>query len=209
MSVTIIDVGAGNLHSVRKACAHVLGADAPITISQNPDDLANAERIILPGVGAFGDCMNGLAAIPGMHDALEEAVLQRATPFLGICVGMQMLFASSSEHGTHEGLGWLDGHIIALERDTLPIPHMGWNPLLQSQATHPLLADIDVGAHAYFVHSFHAAGVTEKDLLASVDYGGPVVAMVARDNIAGTQFHPEKSQQVGLQCLRNFMGWKP
>ena len=207
MSVTIIDVGAGNLHSVRKACAHV--AETEITITTDPDVAAKAERILLPGVGAFGDCMAGLAAINGMRDALEDAVLTRGTPFLGICVGMQMLFAEGQEHGTHQGLGWLDGHIAPLAHDTLPIPHMGWNRLIKAQANHPLLSAIQEDDHCYFVHSFHACDVAPENLLASVDYGGQIVAMVARDNISGMQFHPEKSQAVGLQLLRNFIGWKP
>ena len=207
MSMVIIDVGAGNLHSVHKACAHVAGSD--IAITTQPDDVAKADRILLPGVGAFNDCMAGLAAISGMRDALEDAVLKRGIPFLGICVGMQMLFTESHEHGTTSGLGWLQGRVEALEHPSLPIPHMGWNKLIKEQSAHPLLAKIGDEDFSYFVHSYHARDIAAEDLLASVDYGGRIVAMVARDNISGMQFHPEKSQTVGLQLLRNFMGWKP
>lgn len=210
MSIAIIDVGAGNLHSVHKAFAHVLGDRASaLSITQNPEDLANASRIILPGVGAFGDCMAGLAAIAGMRDALEDAVLTRHVPFLGICVGMQMLFAKSNEHGTHQGLGWLKGHVAPLEASSLPIPHMGWNQLRSAQSTHPMLQHLGPEPFAYFVHSYHACDIAGDSLLASVDYEGPVVAMVGQKNILGMQFHPEKSGHVGLQLLRNFIAWQP
>jgi glutamine amidotransferase len=208
MRLTIVDVGAGNLHSVRKACAHLLGAEQ-VHVSSHPDAVAQAERILLPGVGAFGDCMAGLQAIDGLRGALEDAVLTRAAPFLGICVGMQMLFEEGHEHGHHKGLGWLQGQVTAMTHAQLPIPHMGWNKLCPTQPDHPLLRGIGAADHVYFVHSYHAQHVAQKNLLASVDYGGEIVAMVARDNIAGMQFHPEKSQSVGLRLLDNFMGWSP
>jgi len=208
MSVFIIDCGAGNLHSVRKALAHHAGENVHITC--DAADLKRASHIVLPGVGAFADCMGGLNRLPGMRDALEREVLQGSTPFLGICVGLQMLFARSHEHGTHEGLGWLEGEVTALTPTDprLPVPHMGWNALQLRTPEHPLLHGIAQGAHAYFVHSFHAVSVSEDTVIASVDYGGQVVAMVARKNIAATQFHPEKSQAIGLQVLQNFLQQK-
>ena len=210
MSVTIIDVGAGNLHSVRKACAHV--AENEITITTDPDVAAKAERILLPGVGAFGDCMAGLAAINGMRDALEDAVLTRGTPFLGICVGMQMLFAEGQEHGTHQGLGWLDGHIAPLAHDTLPIPHMGWNalePVDVAGQPHPVFDGLEHGEHAYVVHSYAITPTDPTHVLAKVHYGGEIIAAIGRDNMVGTQFHPEKSQLVGLRLIANFLNWTP
>lgn len=210
MRVAIIDCGAGNLHSVRKAFAHQLPEGATLEVTTRAEDLRAATHIVLPGVGAFADCMYGLNALPGMRAALEEKVLLGGTPFLGICVGMQMLFERGYEHGTHAGLGWFKGEVRALTPSdpTLKIPHMGWNRLrLQhaSAASDQILDHIHDGDLVYFVHSYAATHTDPDDIAAHVDYGGEVVAMVARDHIVGTQFHPEKSQRVGLQLISNFL----
>jgi glutamine amidotransferase len=206
MTITIIDCGAGNLHSVRKAFAAVAPEQA-ITVTRDAAMLADASHIVLPGVGAFADCMAGLNALPGMRDALEREVLGVRKPFFGICVGMQMLFARSHEHGTHAGLGWLAGEVVPLtpKDSTLAVPHMGWNMLRPARASRYIM---DTASYAYFVHSFHAVNVEEHDILATVDYGGRVVAMVARENIVATQFHPEKSQATGLTMLQHFVQQK-
>ncbi len=206
MTVAIIDCGAGNLHSVEKAVRKVMGA-AP-SIVTDAELLSEATHIILPGVGAFADCMNGLHALKNMKEALEEAVLVQKKPFLGICVGMQMLFERGYEHGEHAGLGWLKGEVVPLKPadSSMKIPHMGWNPIRFEQDAHPLLRDIDQGAHMYFVHSYHAQPEDRSDVLLTCEYGESVVAAVARGNIMGTQFHPEKSQAAGLQLLKNFVG---
>jgi glutamine amidotransferase len=204
----LIDYGSGNLRSAEKALAHAGAAE--IAVTNDPAMVAKAERIVLPGVGAFADCMNGVKSIPGMVEALEEAVLKRARPFLGICVGMQLLADVGREFGDHTGLGWIAGDVVHLEPGdaALKIPHMGWNELRLARA-HPLLAGIGDGAHVYFVHSYEFCAKTASDILATTDYGGPVTAMIARGNIAGTQFHPEKSQAVGLAILKNFLDWRP
>ena len=205
--VAIIDCGAGNLHSVRKAIASQLPADATLDITTDAAALNAATHIVLPGVGAFADCMNGLNALTGMRAALEKKVLHGGTPFLGICVGMQMLFQHGHEYGTHAGLGWFTGavHEIAPADPRLKIPHMGWNQLRLIQPKHPFFAGIHDDDFAYFVHSFAAQGVNPLEVSAMVDYGGDVVAAMARGNIVATQFHPEKSQAVGLTMLRNFL----
>lgn len=207
--IVIIDCGAGNLHSVRKALLHVAG-NVPVMVTQRAEDLAGATHVVLPGVGAFGDCMAGLQALPQMREALEEAVLKNKTPFLGICVGMQMLFQRGHEHGTHAGLGWFEGEVKKLApRDAaLRIPHMGWNTLHIHAKEHPVLKSIPAHAMAYFVHSYHAVGAQPNEVLASVDYGGDVVAIIGRENILATQFHPEKSQKVGLGLLHHFITMK-
>jgi glutamine amidotransferase len=208
MSTTaLIDYGSGNLRSAEKALAR---AGADVTVTSDPDVVARAERIVLPGVGAFADCMAGVKAIPGMVEALENAVLKQGRPFLGICVGMQLLADIGREFGDHPGLGWIAGEVVRLApSDTaLKIPHMGWNELILREP-HPLFAGIETGAHAYFVHSYEFRAAAPSDVLATTDYGGPVTAMIARGNIAGTQFHPEKSQAVGLRLLANFLAWKP
>lgn len=206
MRVAIIDCGAGNLHSVRKAFASQLPEGALLEVTTEADAIRRASHIVLPGVGAFGDCMQGLDALPGMRDALEETVRHGSTPFLGICVGMQMLFARGHEHGVHPGLGWFEGEVkrIAPADPALRIPHMGWNAL-RIDHPHPALEGMTAADHVYFVHSYAAQGAAEADILASVDYGGPVVAVVGRGHIVGTQFHPEKSQRVGLQLIANFL----
>lgn len=206
MNVTIIDCGAGNLHSVRKALASQLPVGAALNVTINAADVRSATHIVLPGVGSFADCMQGLNALPGMREALEEKVIAGKTPFLGICVGMQMLFQRGHEHGVHEGLGWFAGEVkpIAPSDPQLKIPHMGWNQL-QLQHSHPVLRSIAPGEHVYFVHSYAAEGADAENILASVDYGGQIVAVIGRENIIGTQFHPEKSQRVGLQLISNFL----
>lgn len=201
--LAIIDYGSGNLRSVAKAFEHV-GAAAVITGKAR--DLTQASHIVLPGVGAFADCMAGLKALPGMLEALNEEVLGRRKPFLGICVGMQMLFERGHEHGVHEGLGWLKGEVVALKgRDLgLKIPHMGWNAF-EIVRNDPLMSGIQDGAHAYFVHSYHAECGNREEMWASTSYGQTIAAVVGRGHIMGTQFHPEKSQKTGLALLKNFV----
>jgi glutamine amidotransferase len=214
--VAIIDYGSGNLHSAAKAferAARESSADAHIEVTSDPAKVLSADRVVLPGVGAFADCKRGLDAVPGMREALETSVRQKGRPFLGICVGMQLLADRGLEHVTTEGLGWIAGEVRLLEPSDpgLKIPHMGWNTLVAGRP-HPLLNGIATGPrglHAYFVHSYHLKAADPADVLAETDYGGPVTAMVGRDNIAGTQFHPEKSQRLGLLLIANFLGWKP
>jgi glutamine amidotransferase len=212
-TVALIDYGSGNLRSAEKALARVAAENATgqeIVVTADADAVARAERIVLPGVGAFGDCMSGLRALPGMIDALNDAVLKRGTPFLGICVGMQLLADVGREFGEHKGLGWISGEVvkIAPRGPSLKIPHMGWNELKIEHA-HPLLANIPPNGHAYFVHSYHFRANDKSNVLATTDYGETLTAMIGRDNIAGTQFHPEKSQAVGLTLLGNFLKWRP
>lgn len=206
MRVAIIDCGAGNLHSVRKAFAAQLPQGAALEVVTDAAALAQATHIVLPGVGAFGDCMQGLLALPGMRDALEEAVRVRKVPFFGICVGMQMLFTRGHEHGEHAGLGWFEGEVrrLAPADATLKIPHMGWNRL-RLRRTHHVLAGMADGDYVYFVHSYAATGCNPEEVLASVDYGGEIVAVIGRENIIATQFHPEKSQAIGLRMIRQFL----
>lgn len=216
MTVAVIDYGSGNLHSAAKALERASregGSNEPILVTRDPDKVARADRIVLPGVGAFADCKRGLDAIPGMIDAMTEAARDRARPFLGICVGMQLLAERGLEHGVTEGLGWIRGEVdrIAPSDHALKIPHMGWNTLI-ARREHPLFADVALGQgglHAYFVHSYQLAPANKDDLVADTEYGGPITAAVAHDNIAGTQFHPEKSQRLGLVLLANFLRWKP
>lgn len=217
--IAIIDVGSGNLYSVEKAVHHVAEDDEAVFLCEEASQLTLATHIILPGVGAFADCMKGLMACDGLREILERRVLEDKVPFLGICVGMQMLFERGHEHGVHEGLGWLKGEVVPLapnekrvsdssrdsgrNQNNLKIPHMGWNDL-QIEMPHPLLEGVENGDHAYFVHSYHC--VPEQPITAlSVDYGGKVVAAVAKDNLFATQFHPEKSQKTGLRILKNFI----
>ena len=216
MSVVIIDYGSGNLHSAQKAfekAARNAGISKKVLVTADPDAIFAADHIVLPGVGAFGDCKTGLVNSTGLIEALEEAVRRKGRPFLGICVGMQLLAERGLEHGIHEGLGWLAGEVraIAPKDPSLKIPHMGWNTLDISRE-HALLQDIPTGEnglHAYFVHSYHFVPTSGDDVVAMCDYDGPVVAMVGRDNIAGTQFHPEKSQKLGLALIANFLRWSP
>ncbi len=216
MSVVIVDYGSGNLHSAAKAferAARESGHDQPIVVTSDPDQVARADRVVLPGVGAFADCRRGLDAIDGMVEALDERVRRGGRPFLGICVGMQLMAECGREHTVTEGLGWIRGDVdrIAPDDPELKIPHMGWNTLNVSKP-HPLLDGIAVGPqglHAYFVHSFHLQPADRADLVARADYGGPVTAIVGRDTMVGTQFHPEKSQRLGLALIGNFLKWTP
>jgi len=211
LTIALIDYGSGNLRSAKKAFAKMAAqAKSPraVTVTADPDIVARAEHIILPGVGAFGDCAAGLRAIDGMIDALQTRVRQEGYPFLGICVGMQLMCATGLERGRHDGLGWIDGTVDALSVPPgLKVPHMGWNELAVAQP-HPVLAGLD-GAHAYFVHGFAARPVEAHHILATTEYGGNVAAALARDNICGTQFHPEKSQHTGLRLIANFLEWTP
>jgi imidazole glycerol-phosphate synthase subunit HisH len=216
MTVAVIDYGSGNLHSAAKAlerAARESSIGDTIKVTSDPDTVRHADRIVLPGVGAFADCKRGLDAVPGMVAAMTEAVRERGRPFFGICVGMQLMANRGRENVVTEGLGWIDGEVdrIAPMDATLKIPHMGWNTLAPKRG-HPLLDGIALGPqglHAYFVHSYQLQPADKADLVAEADYGGPVTAMVARDNLAGTQFHPEKSQRLGLALLANFLRWKP
>jgi len=213
MKVAIIDYGSGNLRSVAKSFERAaLDANmaADIVVTGDPNVVAAADSIVLPGVGSFADCRNGLESVDGLHDALTEAVIEKARPFFGICVGMQLMADVGHEFGDTEGLGWINGDVTALRpSDTnLKIPHMGWNDL-QLVGEHTLFDGIKDGAHAYFVHSYQFVPKVADHVWARVDYGGPVTAAVGRDNLFGTQFHPEKSQALGLRVITNFLKWKP
>ncbi len=215
-SVAIIDYGSGNLHSAAKAferAARDSGCASRIAVTSDPDVVRSADRVVLPGVGAFADCKRGLESVAGMREALDEAVHRKGRPFLGICVGMQLLATRGLEHGVTEGLDWIAGDVRAItpSNPALKIPHMGWNTLSVRHA-HPLLAGLPTGPsglHAYFVHSYHFVPVDRGDVVAETDYGGPVTALIARGNVAGTQFHPEKSQTLGLGLIANFLTWSP
>ena len=208
MNVAIIDYGSGNLRSAAKAFEHVGGHE--VLVTSRGEDVRRADRIVLPGVGAFGDCRRGLLALDGMLEVLEETVTRGGRPFLGICVGMQLMATRGLEHGVHEGFGWIEGDVEAIRPadPALKIPHMGWNDLTL-RGDHPLLAGLGDGPHMYFVHSYHLAAAHPAEVLATVDYGGAFTAVVGRGNIAGTQFHPEKSQASGLRLIENFLNWNP
>jgi glutamine amidotransferase len=214
--VTIIDYGSGNLKSAAKAferAAGESGTGSRILVTNDPEMVRKADRIVLPGVGAFADCMAGLLAVPGMRQTLEEKVIAGGTPFLGICVGMQLMAAEGREKGVHAGLGWIEGAVVRLEPENhgLKIPHMGWNTLAVEKP-HALLSGIpdgEDGLHAYFVHSYHMQTASSETLFASAQYGMTVTAAVGRDNLFGTQFHPEKSQALGLALIGNFLRWRP
>jgi glutamine amidotransferase len=213
MTVAIVDYGSGNLRSAAKAferAARESGADSRVLVTANPKDIAAADRIVLPGVGAFADCRAGLFAVPGMVDALQREVIDRGKPFLGICVGMQLMASRGVEYGVHKGLDWVAGDVVRIEagKAGLKIPHMGWNELADLKP-HALLEGIAPADHAYFVHSFHFAASQPETVLARTEYGGPIAAIVGRDNLAGTQFHPEKSQATGLRLIANFLKWSP
>ena len=216
MNVAIVDYGSGNLHSASKAferAARERGITANIQVTPDPDTVRRAERIVLPGVGAFADCRDGLKAVDGMWEALEDEVKGRGKPFLGICVGMQLLADRGLEFATTEGFGWIGGDVARIEPqdEACKIPHMGWNTI-EKVRDHPVLEGIETGkdgAHAYFVHSFHLEPRDKSDVVAYADYGGPVTALVAKDNIVATQFHPEKSQTLGLALIANFLTWTP
>ncbi|MDO8607534.1 MAG: imidazole glycerol phosphate synthase subunit HisH [Phaeospirillum sp.] len=213
-AIAIVDYGSGNLRSAAKAFERVVeeqGLDLTVMVTSDPALVARADRIVLPGVGAFADCKAGLGRLPGMIETLTEQVLVKAKPFFGICVGMQLLATTGREHGEHAGLGWIEGEVVplAVELLGLKVPHMGWNQLEADRADHPLLAALPPEAHAYFVHSYRFVCAEPSHRLAHVDYGGPITAMIGRDNIVGTQFHPEKSQATGLAVIANFLRWKP
>jgi imidazole glycerol-phosphate synthase subunit HisH len=214
--VTIIDYGSGNLRSAAKAferAVKTLDADTDILVTDDPERVRRADRVVLPGVGAFADCKAGLEAVPGMIEALEARVIREGAPFLGICVGMQLMASEGREKTVTPGLGWISGPVERLSPSDqdLKIPHMGWNTL-RFHRPHKLLDGIEdgpEGLHAYFVHSYHLATDDNDALLATADYGGPVTAIVGRDNLFGTQFHPEKSQTLGLRLIGNFLEWRP
>jgi glutamine amidotransferase len=213
MIVAIVDYGSGNLCSAAKAferAARENEIPAEVNVTSAPEAIAAADSIVLPGVGAFADCRRGLMAVPGLEAALHEAVMIRARPFLGICVGMQLMADAGREFETVEGLGWIAGEVTAIEPADaeLKIPHMGWNEI-EPRSAHPLLAALGPGVHAYFVHSYHFRLANPTDLVATTDYGGPMAAVIGRDNLAGTQFHPEKSQEAGLRLIGNFLRWRP
>ncbi|MCC0021734.1 MAG: imidazole glycerol phosphate synthase subunit HisH [Nitratireductor sp.] len=216
MLVAIIDYGSGNLHSAGKAferAAREAGLDARIEVTASADLVAKADRIVLPGVGAYADCRAGLDAVPGMVEAITMQVIEKAHPFLGICVGTQLMAERGLEKRISNGLGWIAGDVVEIEPSDpeLKIPQIGWNTLDVTR-DHPILAGIPTGTdgwHAYFVHSFHIAAGKPEEVVATTDYGGPVTAIVGRDNMVGTQFHPEKSQKLGLALIGNFLKWKP
>jgi glutamine amidotransferase len=216
VTVAIVDYGSGNLHSAAKAferAAQNAGLDQTIAVTRDPDLVACADRVVLPGVGAFADCRRGLDAVSGMVEALEQTVRSKGRPFFGICVGMQLLAERGREYEVVEGLGWIPGEVdrIAPNNPSLKIPHMGWNTLNITRP-HPLIDGLALGPeglHAYFVHSFALNPSQRRDFVAEADYGGPIAAIVGRDNIVGTQFHPEKSQKFGLALIANFLKWTP
>ena len=212
--VVIIDYGSGNLRSAAKALERAASARdvaARVSVSDRAEDVAAADRLVLPGVGAFADCWHGLNALPGVAAAMTEAVWDKGRPFLGICVGMQLLATRGLEYGTTPGLDWIAGEVVPLRPDNpaLKVPHMGWNHLWGREPGHPLLAGLPDEAHAYFVHSYAFQAADAGSVRAVTCHGAPLTAMIARDTVAGTQFHPEKSQATGLHLLGNFMEWRP
>lgn len=216
MQVAIIDYGSGNLKSATKAferAAREAGIDARIHLTDKADVVASADRIVLPGVGAYADCRRGLDAVAGMNEALVEAVERKARPFLGICVGMQLMSTRGLEKTITEGFAWIKGDVVLMQPNDpgLKIPQIGWNTI-DLKRPHPLFDGIptgEAGLHAYFVHSYHLAAEQASDVIATTNYGGPMTAVVGRDTMVGTQFHPEKSQKLGLKLIANFLSWKP
>ena len=213
MTIAVVDYGSGNLRSAAKALARAArdaGDPRTVTVTADPEFVRAADHVVLPGVGAFGDCRRGLGAVPGMIEALEDAVRRRGRPFLGICVGMQLMADRGVEHGIHPGLGWIAGEVRVIQPadPALKIPHMGWNEL-GDVAPHPVLQGLRRGDHVYFVHSYAIRPDRQSDLLVETDYGGPIAAIVGRENMLGTQFHPEKSQAAGLRLLADFLAWRP
>jgi glutamine amidotransferase len=212
--IAVVDGGSGNLRSAAKAlerAAQDAGVNARILVTDDPKEIARADRIVLPGQGAFADVRSGVASRPGLEDALVTSVIDEAKPFFGICVGMQLMVELGLEHGKHQGYGWLAGACVALPPATeeRKVPHMGWNELILTQPGHPVLRGLASGDHVYFVHSYHVTGVATDQVLATTEYGIPVTAMIGRDNLVGTQFHVEKSQAAGLKLLANFCSWSP
>ena len=216
MKTVIIDYGSGNLHSAHKAFERAAadhGIKTKISVTGKAEEVAKADYIVLPGVGAFKDCRDGLNAVPGMREALQQQVIAHGRPFLGICVGMQLMATRGREHQTTQGLGWVAGDVVKITPTdpALKIPHMGWNTL-KVHSSHAVLQDIETGEqglHAYFVHSYHLEPTLPEDLIATTDYGGAVTAIVGYENLVGTQFHPEKSQKLGLRLIANFLRWRP
>ena len=212
MAIVIADCNSGNMHSAQKAfqlMAQETGAGA-VEVTSDPDRIAQAERLVLPGVGAFADCKTEILKKDGMAEAITECVRDKGMPFLGICVGMQLLASLGREHGTTEGFDWISGEVVEIvpSDPSLKVPHMGWNDLA-IECEHPLFSEVKTGAHAYFVHSFHFVAENASDRIAYVNYGLEVTAAVASGNIAGVQFHPEKSQGTGMQIISNFLRWNP
>jgi imidazole glycerol-phosphate synthase subunit HisH len=207
MNVVVVDYGAGNLRSAAKAFSTVAGTE--VTVTSDPEKVRTADQIVVPGQGAFGDCAAGLRAVSGMVEALDEAVHKRGVPLFGICVGMQLFATTGFEHGAHAGLDWIAGEVVRMTpRDpSLKLPQLGWNGL--DCKPHTLLKDWPADPHVYFANSYHFVPADKNHVLATADYGGPIVAMVGKDNIVGSQFHPEKSQAIGLQLIRNFLAWRP
>ena len=213
MKVAIVDYGSGNLHSAHKAFergAREAGLDADVRVTADPETVRRADCIVLPGVGAFADCRRGLDGVAGMVEALQESVRRGGRPFLGICVGMQLLATRGLEHEVVAGFDWIPGDVAVIRPTdaSLKIPHMGWNTL-DVRRPHALLEGVRPGLHAYFVHSYQLYPREAGDIVATADYAGPISALVARDNVAGTQFHPEKSQSLGLALIANFLKWRP
>lgn len=210
MRAALIDYGSGNIASAAKALARAAGGRQEIVVTADPAVVKTADRIVLPGVGAFADCMRGLSAVPGMIDALNERVIKQGAPFLGICVGMQLMATAGREFGVHRGLDWIEGEVvpIAPADPFLKIPHMGWNEI-EMVRDHPVFAGLEAGDNAYYVHSFEMKPTEPAHRLAVTNYGGAITAAIGRDNLVGTQFHPEKSQAVGLKILTNFLNWAP
>jgi glutamine amidotransferase len=218
MTTAIIDYGSGNLRSAAKAFARAAAdiGKGDVIVTSAAKDIARADRIVLPGVGAFADCRKGLDAVPGMVEALQKVVIEQQRPFLGICVGMQLMADTGFEHGETQGLGWISGNVVELkphgiapEGGAFRVPHMGWNELIFDGVAHPLFTGFSNGDHMYFVHSYHLECAVPTQRLAAVNYGQSVTAAVGRDNIVGTQFHPEKSQALGLRLISNFLSWSP
>ncbi|MFT5539739.1 MAG: glutamine amidotransferase [Alphaproteobacteria bacterium] len=211
MTTVIIDYGSGNLRSAAKAFERASGERVEVT--GDATALARASHVVLPGVGAFGDCAAGLRALPGMVDALNHHVIEKGIPFLGICVGMQLMATRGLEHGAHDGLDWIKGEVTAIDAAVitagLKIPHMGWNDLRLRVSNHLVFAGIETGTHAYFVHSYRFVCADQNDILAEVEHGQLLTAAIGRDNMVGAQFHPEKSQAVGLKFIENFLKWRP
>jgi imidazole glycerol-phosphate synthase subunit HisH len=212
MTVAIVDYGSGNLRSAAKAFERAAqGTGQRVLVTAEAADVRAADRVVLPGVGAFADCMRGLSGVPGMVEALNHVAIRQQRPLLGICVGMQLMAERGLEHGTHPGLGWIPGEVtkIAPDDDTLRIPHMGWNELAVAPPAHPVLDGLESGTHVYFVHSYAFECRETDHVLATASYGGALTAAIGRDNLVGTQFHPEKSQDAGLRLIANFLGWRP
>jgi imidazole glycerol-phosphate synthase subunit HisH len=214
MGVVVIDYGSGNLRSAAKAVERAAASLSPrpeVRVAADAEAVLAAERIVLPGQGAFAECAAGVARVPGLRAALEEVVVRKGRPFLGICVGMQLMASRGLEHGTHPGFGWVPGEVVPLEPrvPSLKIPHMGWNDLVLDGSAHPVLAGLPSGTDVYFVHSFAMRCSDPAHVLARVDYGGLLPAAIGRDNMVGTQFHPDKSQEAGLRLIANFLAWRP